>query len=81
MLMSQMRNSGCKESSPEAFKLGLAAAVLQALAHIVANLLGGCVCVWCTEQIERSSANRQLWFASLILSWYAVFFFHNLLFI
>ncbi|KAL5802645.1 hypothetical protein ACOSQ4_030950 [Xanthoceras sorbifolium] len=70
--MRLTRNSGCKEPSPEAFKLGLAAAVLQALAHIVANLLGGCMCICCTEELERSAVNRQLWFACLILSWIVV---------
>ncbi|XP_059635887.1 protein DESIGUAL 2-like [Cornus florida] len=36
----------CKDSSHQAFKLGLAAAVLLALAHANANLFGGCICIW-----------------------------------
>ncbi|KAK3199447.1 hypothetical protein Dsin_022862 [Dipteronia sinensis] len=67
--MRQMRSFGCKEPSPEAFKLGLAAALLQALAHITANLLGGCTCICCTEDLERSASNRQFLFTCLILSW------------
>ncbi|KAK0599712.1 hypothetical protein LWI29_007906 [Acer saccharum] len=66
--MRQMKNSGCKEPSPEAYMLGLVAAALQALTHIIANLLGGCMCICCTEDLERSSANRQFWFTCLILS-------------
>ncbi|TXG67337.1 hypothetical protein EZV62_008612 [Acer yangbiense] len=70
--MRQMKNSGCKETSPEAYKLGLAAAALQALTHIIANLLGGCMCICCTEDLERSAANRQFLFTCLVLSWIVV---------
>lgn len=78
------RDSGCGEAESghhdkEVFKLGLAAAALQAVAHIVANLLGGFMCICCTEELERSTANRQLWFASLALSWCALFLIHNFL--
>ncbi|XP_077242149.1 protein DESIGUAL 2-like [Tasmannia lanceolata] len=59
----------CKEPSPQAFKLGLAAAALLALAHVIANLLGGCMCICSKEDLERSSANRQLAVACLFLSW------------
>ncbi|KAL5972836.1 hypothetical protein ACLOJK_039642 [Asimina triloba] len=40
----------CKEPSGQAFKLGLAAAGLLALAHVIANLLGGCICVCSKEE-------------------------------
>ncbi|KAF8410935.1 hypothetical protein HHK36_003472 [Tetracentron sinense] len=59
----------CKEPSNEAFKLGLAAAALLALAHVIANLLGGCRCICSKDEFERSSANQQLTVASLIFSW------------
>ncbi|KAK3199448.1 hypothetical protein Dsin_022863 [Dipteronia sinensis] len=81
--MRQMRNFGCKEPSPEAFKLGLAAAALQGLAHITASLLGGFMCICCTEDLERSASSRQFWFTCLILSWYVFLTFfpkHNYLF-
>ncbi|KAK3015253.1 hypothetical protein RJ639_006041 [Escallonia herrerae] len=58
----------CKEPSPEAFKLGLAAAVLLGLAHVLANLLGGCnVCT--QEELEKASPNRQLSMACLVFTW------------
>ncbi|CAL5412063.1 hypothetical protein CsSME_00030716 [Camellia sinensis var. sinensis] len=59
----------CRDPSYQAFKLGLAAAVLLALAHTIANLLGGCVCIWSKEELHNASANKQLAAASLILSW------------
>ncbi|KAL9441435.1 hypothetical protein AB3S75_020012 [Citrus x aurantiifolia] len=74
LIAQNKRDSGCGEAESEhhdkeVFKLGLAAAALQAVAHIVANLLGAFMCICCTEELERSTANRQLWFASLALSW------------
>ncbi|XP_031249858.1 uncharacterized protein LOC116107709 [Pistacia vera] len=72
MRLRSSSNYGCKERSHEAFKLGLVAATLQAISHIAANLLGGCMCICCTEELERSASNRQLWFACLILSWIVV---------
>ncbi|XP_019057933.1 PREDICTED: uncharacterized protein LOC104812948 isoform X2 [Tarenaya hassleriana] len=62
----------CRDPSYTAFKLGLAAAVLVALAHVTANLLGGCVCVRSREDLEASSANKQLAVASLVFSWIAL---------
>ncbi|XP_068669545.1 protein VASCULATURE COMPLEXITY AND CONNECTIVITY [Aristolochia californica] len=59
----------CKEPSEQAFRLGLAAAGILALAHVIANLLGGCTCICSKEEFERSSANRQLAVACLFLSW------------
>ncbi|KAH9651278.1 hypothetical protein KPL70_026685 [Citrus sinensis] len=84
LIAQNKRDSGCGEAESghhdkEVFKLGLAAAALQAVAHIVANLLGGFMCICCTEELERSTANRQLWFASLALSWCALFLIHNFL--
>ncbi|CAK9142625.1 unnamed protein product [Ilex paraguariensis] len=49
--------------------MGLAAAILLALAHVIANLLGGCICIWSKEELFRATANKQLAVASLIFSW------------
>ncbi|XVE50507.1 hypothetical protein DITRI_Ditri01bG0167700 [Diplodiscus trichospermus] len=67
-----MKSFGCQEPNDEAFKHGLAAATLLALSHVTANLLGGCMCICCSEELERSSANRQSWFGCLVLSWIVV---------
>ncbi|CAA6671912.1 unnamed protein product [Spirodela intermedia] len=50
----------CKEPSHEAYRLGLAAAALLGVAHVVANLLGGCNCICSKEEMGRSSAGRKL---------------------
>ncbi|MBA0792159.1 hypothetical protein Gohar_016681, partial [Gossypium harknessii] len=49
----------------KAFKLGLIAVVLLASSHIFSKLLGGCLCMCCTEKLEKSSANRKFWFGCL----------------
>ncbi|KAK9265387.1 hypothetical protein L1049_010083 [Liquidambar formosana] len=59
----------CRDPSYKAFKLGLAAAVLLALAHVIANLAGGCICMWSKEELKKATANKQLAVASLIFSW------------
>ncbi|XP_062162781.1 protein DESIGUAL 2 [Alnus glutinosa] len=59
----------CREPSYKAYKLGVAAAVLLALAHTIANVLGGCICVWSKDAYTKASANKQLAIASLIFSW------------
>ncbi|XP_057538379.1 protein DESIGUAL 2-like [Amaranthus tricolor] len=59
----------CREPSYEAYKLGLAACILLALAHVIANVLGGCVCVSSREEYTRSSSNKQIAAASLVFSW------------
>ncbi|MQL80439.1 hypothetical protein Taro_012870 [Colocasia esculenta] len=59
----------CKVPSHEAYKLGLAAAVLLAFAHVVANLLGGCHCICSKKELDTSSPNKLLAAATLILSW------------
>lgn len=60
----------CREPSYEAYKLGFAACVLLAIAHVIANVLGGCVCISSREQYVRSSPNKQIAAASLVFSWY-----------
>ncbi|XP_074573867.1 protein VASCULATURE COMPLEXITY AND CONNECTIVITY-like [Curcuma longa] len=62
----------CKEPVHEAYRLGLAAAILLLFAHAIANLLGGCVCILSTEEFSISSANRQTAAATLLLSWIIV---------
>ncbi|XP_061336434.1 protein DESIGUAL 2-like [Gastrolobium bilobum] len=59
----------CRDPSYEAFKLGLAAAILLAFAHVIAHLFGGCICVRSKEEYQRATTNRQLAVAFLIFSW------------
>ena len=60
----------CRGPSQTAFDFGLAAAVLLALAHISANLLGGCTCLCSINKLRRASADKQFAMAALIFSWY-----------
>ncbi|TMW86861.1 hypothetical protein EJD97_020791 [Solanum chilense] len=58
----------CKEPSHDAFVLGVAAACLLAIAHVLANLLGGCsVCA--TDDIKQASPSRKLSMACLVFTW------------
>ena len=67
----RLRTIECKESNRDAFKLGLAAAVILALAHVTSNLLSGCICTSFMEELETSSSTkRKIWFACHIFSWY-----------
>ncbi|XP_059661285.1 protein DESIGUAL 2-like [Cornus florida] len=59
----------CRDPSFQAFKLGLAAAVLLALAHAIANLFGGCTCIWSKDELNKAPPNKQLAVASLVFSW------------
>uniref|UniRef100_A0A803NYY8 Uncharacterized protein n=1 Tax=Cannabis sativa TaxID=3483 RepID=A0A803NYY8_CANSA len=59
----------CRDPSYEAYKLGIAAVVLLTMAHVIANLIGGCVCIWSRAEYEKANANKQLAVGSLILSW------------
>ncbi|XP_074267786.1 protein DESIGUAL 2-like [Silene latifolia] len=63
----------CREPSFQAYRLGLTASILLALAHVFANVLGGCVCIRSRGDWERSSSNRQIAGGSLILSWIILF--------
>ncbi|KAA0052746.1 hypothetical protein E5676_scaffold255G006840 [Cucumis melo var. makuwa] len=62
----------CKDPSYNAFKLGLAAAILLALAHAIANLVGGCIFVRSAQDYKGLSANKQLAAGSLIFAWIAL---------
>ncbi|KAL0000977.1 hypothetical protein SO802_014758 [Lithocarpus litseifolius] len=70
--LKRLRTFECMESRREAFKLGLASAVLLSLAHVTSILLSGCICTSSMEELERSSANRKIWFACLVCSWYVI---------
>lgn len=59
----------CKDPSYNAFKLGLAAAILLALAHAIANLVGGCIFVRSAEEYKGLTANKQLAVGSLVFAW------------
>ncbi|KAM3697267.1 hypothetical protein ACJW30_06G100600 [Castanea mollissima] len=59
----------CRDPSEQAFKLGLGAAALLGLAHVIANLLGGCNCICSQEELEKASPSRQLSVACLIFTW------------
>ncbi|OMO60215.1 hypothetical protein CCACVL1_24328 [Corchorus capsularis] len=59
----------CRDPSHAAFKLALGAAALLSLAHVLANLVGGCMCVCSQEEFQRSSANKQLSLFCLLLTW------------
>ncbi|KAI4322577.1 hypothetical protein L6164_022255 [Bauhinia variegata] len=59
----------CREPSHQAFMLGLGAALLLGLAHVLANLLGGCNCICSQDELQKASPNRQISVACLILTW------------
>ncbi|XVE49780.1 hypothetical protein DITRI_Ditri01bG0109300 [Diplodiscus trichospermus] len=59
----------CRDPSHDAFKLALGAAALLTLAHVLANLLGGCMCVCSQDEFQRASPTRQLSLACLIFTW------------
>ncbi|XP_073006278.1 protein VASCULATURE COMPLEXITY AND CONNECTIVITY-like isoform X1 [Typha latifolia] len=62
----------CREPVHQAYRLGLAAATLLALAHAIANMLGGCTCVCSRAEFIHSSANKLMAVATLALSWIVV---------
>ncbi|GKV42345.1 hypothetical protein SLEP1_g49755 [Rubroshorea leprosula] len=59
----------CGFRSVKAYRLGMAAAVFLGLAHVIANLCGGCICFWSKADLEKSSGYKKLAIASLIFSW------------
>nr|XP_016440009.1 PREDICTED: uncharacterized protein LOC107765827 isoform X1 [Nicotiana tabacum] len=61
----------CNKPSHEAFVFGLAAATLLGIAHVLANLLGGCsVCT--TDDIRKATPIKQLSIACLVFTWYGI---------
>ncbi|KAJ0053894.1 uncharacterized protein LOC116112929 [Pistacia vera] len=59
----------CRDPSHDAFMLGLIAGVLLVLAHVISNLLGGCMCICSQDEFSKASPNRQLSLACLLFSW------------
>jgi len=62
----------CKEPSHEAFVLGLSAATLLGLAHVLANLLGG-YGVCSQDESQKSSPSKKVSVACLVFTWYDIF--------
>lgn len=62
----------CRDPSYQAFKLGLAATILLVLAQVISKLLGGCICIRSREELDQSSSNKQLAFASVVLQWFVL---------
>ncbi|XP_060213215.1 protein VASCULATURE COMPLEXITY AND CONNECTIVITY-like [Lycium barbarum] len=58
----------CSKPSHEAFVFGLAAATLLGVAHVLANLLGGCS-VCSTDDIRKATPIKQLSIACLVFTW------------
>ncbi|XP_065873267.1 protein VASCULATURE COMPLEXITY AND CONNECTIVITY-like [Euphorbia lathyris] len=59
----------CRDPSEDAFKLGLAAAALLGLAHVLANLIGGCMCICSQQELQSASPNKQLSVACFFFTW------------
>ncbi|KAK4386204.1 hypothetical protein Sango_2491000 [Sesamum angolense] len=59
----------CKEPSHEAFVLGVAAATLLCLAHVLVNLLGGCSVCTTQEELQKAAPSKKLSMACLVFTW------------
>ncbi|KAL0405574.1 UNVERIFIED_CONTAM: hypothetical protein Slati_3871300 [Sesamum latifolium] len=59
----------CKEPSHEAFVLGVAAATLLSLAHVLANLVGGCSVCNTQEELQKAAPSKKLSMACLVFTW------------
>ncbi|CAN1161167.1 Protein VASCULATURE COMPLEXITY AND CONNECTIVITY [Linum perenne] len=59
----------CRDPSNGAVKLGLAAAGLLILSHVIANLLSGCLCICSQDQLQRASSHKQLSVACFFFTW------------
>ncbi|GAB2277867.1 hypothetical protein Dimus_012569 [Dionaea muscipula] len=65
----------CKSTSNGgAVLLGVAASLALGVAHFMANLMGGCLCVSSIDELENSRYRRRILFACLIMSWCVVAF-------
>ncbi|GER31597.1 hypothetical protein STAS_07608 [Striga asiatica] len=61
----------CKEPSHDAFVLGVAAATLLALAHVLANLVGGCnICS--QDEFHKAPPSKKISLACLVFTWIIV---------
>lgn len=59
----------CREPSHQAFQLGVAAASVLLIAHMIANIAGGCICYGSREDLRSSPVNKQIAGISLLLAW------------
>ncbi|CAN8247705.1 unnamed protein product [Cochlearia groenlandica] len=59
----------CREPSQDAFRLGLGAAAILVMAHVLINLVGGCLCICSQDEFQRSSSSRQISMLCLVLTW------------
>ncbi|KAK4786649.1 hypothetical protein SAY86_010482 [Trapa natans] len=61
----------CRDPNQDAFKLGMAAAALLVAAHVLANFLGGCDGIICSQRENQNKAppSRQLTILCLIFTW------------
>ncbi|KAK4758960.1 hypothetical protein SAY87_020261 [Trapa incisa] len=59
----------CKEPSHNAFRLGLGAVALLVVAHVLANLVGGCDCICSKDEFQKAHPNRQLTVSCLVFTW------------
>ncbi|KAL3624694.1 hypothetical protein CASFOL_031362 [Castilleja foliolosa] len=58
----------CKEPSHDAFVLGIAAATLLCVAHVLANLVGGCnICS--RDDLHNAAPSKKLSVACLVFTW------------
>eukprot|EP01018_Ginkgo_biloba_P011297 Gb_03050 [translate_table: standard] len=59
----------CKQPSHDAFNLGIAAASVLLIAHLITNVAGGCICFGSRQELEGSPVNKQIASACLLFSW------------
>ncbi|KAJ4891462.1 hypothetical protein Rs2_31210 [Raphanus sativus] len=59
----------CREPSQDAYRLGLGAAAVLVMAHVLINLIGGCLCICSQDEFQRSSSTKQISMACLVLTW------------
>ncbi|KAF2605019.1 hypothetical protein F2Q70_00025253 [Brassica cretica] len=62
----------CREPSQDAYRLGLGAAAVLVMAHVLINLVGGCLCICSQDEFQRSSSTKQISMACLVLTWYVL---------
>ncbi|WCJ37691.1 hypothetical protein M5689_018802 [Euphorbia peplus] len=59
----------CREPSEDAFKLGLAAAALLGIAHVLGSWISGCMCICSQHELQTASPNKQLSVACFFFTW------------
>ncbi|KAH9323382.1 hypothetical protein KI387_018021, partial [Taxus chinensis] len=58
----------CRQPSHKAFQLGVAAASLLLIAHVIGNVAGGCICYGSRQELQNSPINKQVAGISLLLA-------------